>query len=175
MLVTDKVNQLATDSNLVHSWVHGTGTVATEGGAVRTPAKLIADKDLDIDAAISAAIGGEFAVVTSVADNMNHVNAVGANIVEVKAAADNLVTIAQVGSNMSKVDTVSTNMSDVNAVVTNLALIQAAPANADIAATAISFLATYIDQVVMNVTFPLDLGLIIDPVGPVNTFDLGAI
>ena len=175
MLITQKVDQLAIDSNLVHSWVHGTGTVATEGGAVRTPAKLIADKDLDIDAAISAAIGGELAVVASVADNMNHVNAVGANIVEVKTAADNLVTIASVGGSVAQINDVSANMSDVTAVVNNLALIQAAPANADIAATAISFLATYIDQVVMNVTFPLDLGLIIDPVGPVNTFDLGAI
>lgn len=51
MLLTDKVSQFTTDSNLVHAWVHGTDVVMTEGGPVRSPAKLIADKDAEINLA----------------------------------------------------------------------------------------------------------------------------
>ena len=140
MLVTDKVNQLATDSNLVHSWVHGPAdgfgsTVTTEGGVVCTPAKLIADKSVDVDNAMNAVIDGNMAKVTTVVDNIADVIAIG----------DNLVTI------------------------------QASPANAAIASEAAAYLSTYVDSVMMNITFPLDLGLIVDPVAPFNTFDLGAL
>lgn len=220
MLVTDKVNQLATDSNLVHSWAHGTETVTTEGGVVRTPAKLIADKDVEMTAAATAAINlaiaGDLAVVTSVADNISNVNAVGAKLVaiqtvvdnlipltainnklttittvkdnitqvnsvstkllEIKAAADNLTTIASVGSNIAKVQTVSNNMTDVNAVVDNLAYVQASSANAAIAAESANYVSNYVDAIVLkDMAFPLDLGLIVDPVPFANTFDLGAL
>lgn len=140
MLVTDKVNQLATDSNLVHSWAHGTETVTTEGGVVRTPAKLIADKDVEMTAAATAAINlaiaGDLAVVTSVADNI----------------------------------------SNVNAVVDNLAYVQASSANAAIAAESANYVSNYVDAIVLkDMAFPLDLGLIVDPVPFANTFDLGAL
>lgn len=51
MTLKTDVDQLAADAALVHSWAHGTGTVSTEGGALRTPAKLIADKSNEIDIA----------------------------------------------------------------------------------------------------------------------------
>lgn len=141
MLVTDKVNQLATDSNLVHSWVHGaasgaTSMVSTLGGNVRTPARLIAEKSVDIDNAIDAAIE----------------------------------------SNMSKIVTVVNNITDVIAIGDNLTTIKASPSNAAVASAAANYLATYVDAFALSsITFPLDLGLIVDPVAPFNTFDLGAL
>ena len=47
------VTQLETDSGLVHNWAHGDANtqVQTERGAVRSPAKLIADKDAEINQA----------------------------------------------------------------------------------------------------------------------------
>lgn len=49
-LKTD-IDQLAADVALAHRWAHGDGIVATEGGVVRTPSKLIADKSNEIDLA----------------------------------------------------------------------------------------------------------------------------
>jgi len=53
MLLTDKVSQLATDSDIVHAWVNGPASgisseVSTEAGLVRTPARLIADMEAAI-------------------------------------------------------------------------------------------------------------------------------
>jgi len=47
------VTQLETDSGLVHNWAHGDANtqVQTERGVVRSPAKLIADKDVEINQA----------------------------------------------------------------------------------------------------------------------------
>jgi hypothetical protein len=47
------VTQLETDSGLVHSWAHGDAAtqINTERGPVRSPAKLIADKDGEINQA----------------------------------------------------------------------------------------------------------------------------
>ena len=47
------VTQLETDSGLVHNWAHGDANaqIATERGPVRSPAKLIADKDAEINQA----------------------------------------------------------------------------------------------------------------------------
>jgi len=55
MLLTDKVAQFSTDSNIVHDWVHGPASgiesvVTTENGPVRTPARLIADQEAAISA-----------------------------------------------------------------------------------------------------------------------------
>lgn len=54
------------------------------------------------------------------------------------------------------------------------ALVAQAEYYAGSAHSAASYLSTYMDQVIMNITFPLDLGLITDPV-IYNTFDLGTI
>ena len=56
MLLTDKVSQFATDSNTVHAWVNGPASgvgssIVTDAGLVRTPAKLIADKEAEINLA----------------------------------------------------------------------------------------------------------------------------
>ena len=51
---------------------------------------------------------------------------------------------------------------------------EAATVAASHAADAAAYLDTYIDEVILNVTFPLDLGLVGDPV-IYSTFDLGAI
>ena len=50
------VTQLESDSRLVHAWAHGntSAVVTTEGGQVRSPAKLIADKDAEINATIDS-------------------------------------------------------------------------------------------------------------------------
>jgi hypothetical protein len=53
MLLPDKVSQLVADSNVVNAWVHGPSTgvgseVLTDGGLVRTPAKLIADTESEL-------------------------------------------------------------------------------------------------------------------------------
>lgn len=54
MSLTNKVAQFDADSDLVNAWVHGpasgTGsTVTTDSGALRTPAKLIDDKNIEIN------------------------------------------------------------------------------------------------------------------------------
>ena len=54
MSLTNKVAQFDADSDLVNAWVHGpasgTGsTVTTDSGALRTPAKLIADNQANFD------------------------------------------------------------------------------------------------------------------------------
>jgi hypothetical protein len=59
MSLTNKVAQFDADSDLVNAWVHGpaTGagsTITTDSGAVRTPAKLIADNEAEIQAVINA-------------------------------------------------------------------------------------------------------------------------
>jgi len=53
MSLTDKVAQFDADSNIINAWVHGPAsgagsTVSMGGVPVRTPAKLISDKDADI-------------------------------------------------------------------------------------------------------------------------------
>ena len=141
MLLTDKVSQFATDSNTVHAWVNGPASgigssVTTSAGLVRTPAKLIADKSVDVDNATNAAIAGNIVIVTTVANSIDAVD----------AAYD------------------------------NLALIQSAPANAFIASESAAYISTFVDAITLrDMAFPLDLGLIIDPVPIANTFDLGAI
>lgn len=141
MLLTDKVSQFATDSNLVHAWVNGPASgvgssVSTSAGLVRTPAKLIADKSVDVDNATNAAIAGNIVIVNTVANSIDAVD----------AAYD------------------------------NLALIQSAPANAFIASESAAYISIFVDAITLrDMAFPLDLGLIIDPVPLANTFDLGAI
>ncbi len=54
MSLTNKVAQFDADSNLVNAWVHGPAsgvgsTITTDSGTVRTPAKLIADKEDEIN------------------------------------------------------------------------------------------------------------------------------
>ena len=141
MLLTDKVSQFATDSNTVHAWVNGPASgigssVTTSAGLVRTPAKLIADKSVDVDNATNAAIAGNIVIVNTVANSIDAVD----------AAYD------------------------------NLALIQSAPANAFIASESAAYISTFVDAITLrDMAFPLDLGLIIDPVPLTNHFDLGAI
>ena len=141
MLLTDKVSQFATDSNTVHAWVNGPASgigssVSTSAGLVRTPAKLIADKSVDVDNATNAAIAG----------------------------------------NISIVNTVANSIDAVDAAYNNMAVIQASPANAFIASESAAYISTFVDAITLrDMTFPLDLGLIIDPVPLANTFDLGAI
>jgi len=72
------------------------------------------------------------------------------------------------------ITTIIANLAMINTVAQNMAYIQAAPAAAAAAQDAAAYLESYIDQVVMNVTFPLDLGLVTDPV-IYNHFDLGAL
>ncbi len=50
------VTQLETDSGLVHDWAHGDANaqINTERGPVCSPAKLIADKDDEINQAASS-------------------------------------------------------------------------------------------------------------------------
>ena len=141
MLLTDKVSQFATDSNTVHAWVNGPASgigssVSTSAGLVRTPAKLIADKSVDVDNATNAAIAGNIVIVNTVANSIDAVD----------AAYD------------------------------NLALIQSAPANAFIASESAAYISTFVDAITLrDMTFPLDLGLVTDPVPLTNHFDLGAI
>lgn len=57
MSLTNKVAQFDADSDLVNAWVHGPAsgagsTVTTESGTVRTPAKLIADNEAELQAVI---------------------------------------------------------------------------------------------------------------------------
>lgn len=75
-------------------------------------------------------------------------------------------------ANMANINTVSNNIGAVNTVSTNMSTVLAAPTNAATAKDAAAYLSSYMSQVVMNVTFPLDLGLITDPV-LYNHFDLG--
>lgn len=50
--LTDTIDEFQTDAGIVHQFVHGDATtvVQTEGGPVRSPAKLIADLDANISA-----------------------------------------------------------------------------------------------------------------------------
>lgn len=62
MSLTNKVAQFDADSDLVNAWVHGPAsgagsTVATGSGTVRTPAKLIADNEAELQAVIDLTNG----------------------------------------------------------------------------------------------------------------------
>lgn len=62
MSLTNKVAQFDADSDLVNAWVHGPAsgvgsTVTTESGTVRTPAKLIADNEAELQAVIDLTSG----------------------------------------------------------------------------------------------------------------------
>jgi len=104
-----------------------------------------------------------------------NITIVGSNITDVNTVATNITAMGTVATNIADVNVVGLNMPAVLAVIDNLVDINAAPANVEIAKDAAAYLSTYIDSVIMNVQFPLDLGLIVDPVAPYNTFDLGAI
>ena len=181
MLLPDKVSQLSNDSNTVHDWVHGPASgigssVSTSAGLVRTPAKLIADKSVDVDTATNAAIAGNISIVNTVANNIGNVNAVSAKLPEVQAVVTNLASVNTVSSNIASVNTVSGSIDAVDAAYDNLVLIQSAPANAFIAAESAAYISIFVDAITLrDMAFPLDLGLIIDPVPLANTFDLGAI
>lgn len=94
MTLETSIAQLETDIALAHNWAHGDGTavITTDGGPVRSPAKLIADLEAQIvsdaasylalciaekvladgfaaDAAVSAALSATF-------DGATHVNAI---------------------------------------------------------------------------------------------------
>lgn len=179
MLLPDKVSQLSSDSNTVHDWVHGPASgigssVVTDSGLLRTPAKLIADKSVDVDAATSLAIAGNIAIVNTVANSIGNVNLVAGKLPEVQTVVTNIPLLNAVNSNIGAVQNVANNITAVNNTYTNMAAIQASSSNASIAAAAAAYLSTYVDNVVMNVTFPLDCGLITEPV-LFNTFDLGAL
>mgnify|MGYP001193099316 CR=1 FL=1 len=181
MLLTDKVSQFATDSNTVHAWVNGPASgigssVTTSAGLVRTPAKLIADKSVDVDNATSAAIAGNISIVNTVASNIGNVNAVSAKLPEVQTVVTNLASVNTVSSNIANVNTVSGSIDAVDAAYNNMAVIQASPANAFIASESAAYISTFVDAITLrDMAFPLDLGLIVDPVPLANTFDLGAL
>ena len=61
------VSQLETDSNLVHDWAHGNSqkVIDTEGGNVRSPAKLIADKDAEINTGAQSVLSQATAAATN--------------------------------------------------------------------------------------------------------------
>lgn len=92
----------------------------------------------------------------------------GPSVAAMSTVSGALVAIQTVADDLnepvSEIETVAQNMETINAAyATSLAAI----ANAE-------YLRTYMDQVVANITFPLDLGLITDPV-LYNHFDLGAL
>lgn len=82
----------------------------------------------------------------------------------INAALNSIQTVA---NDLNGLDTIGT-------VASNIGVVQAAPANAALAQDAVTYLESYINQVIMNITFPLDLGLVADPV-IYNSFDLGAV
>lgn len=91
----------------------------------------------------------------------------GPSLGDASTLVNNMSAIVTVASDLNGADTIGT-------VASNIAAVLAAPANAAIAQDAANYLSTYISQILMNVTFPLDLGLVADPV-LYNHFDLGAL
>lgn len=145
MSLTNKVAQFDADSDLVNRWVHG-------------PAVAPGDTVL----MGSSQIRTPAKLIADVSTNAD---------VESSAAIS-----AAIGANFAILGTVASNIADVNAVVDNLALIQASPANAFIASESAAYISTFVDAITLrDMAFPLDLGLVIDPVPVANTFDLGAI
>ena len=64
--------------------------------------------------------------------------------------------------------------SRVNQLETELDAVGSTLVNVNAAADAVAYLASYIDAVIMNVQFPLDLGLVSDST-LYNHFDLGSV
>lgn len=102
-------------------------------------------------------------------------------ITDINTVATNIDTIVNssadievVANSIAAVNFVADNSNAVQLIQDNIGVIQASPANAALAAEAAAYLSTYIDSVVMNVTFPLDCGLITEPV-LYNHFDLGGL
>lgn len=181
MLLPDKVAQFAADSNKIHAWVNGPASgigssVSTTAGWVRTPAKLIADKSVDVDNATNAAIAGNIAIVNIVAGSIANVNAVGSHAAAMQVVADNLVAVDTVSDNIVNVQHVGGSIAAVDSAYANIASIQSAASNAAISAEAAAYISTFVDAITIeNMVFPLDLGLIIDPVAIADNFDLGAL
>jgi len=119
----------------------------------------------DLDSATIANINIVGGNVDRIYEVVDHIDTIIAN-------ADNINVVAQ---NIANVNFVGNNIGSVLLVKDNIAVIQQSPANAAIAADAAAYLSSYIDQILLNVTFPLDLGLVLDPAAPFNTFDLGAL
>ena len=96
-------------------------------------------------------------------------------IADKSADVDNATNVAIAG-NIAIVNTVANSIDAVDAAYDNLALIQSAPANAFIASESAAYISTFVDAITLrDMTFPLDLGLVTDPVPLTNHFDLGAI
>ena len=91
----------------------------------------------------------------------------GPTIADSTTISENLSAIVTVADDLNGPDTIGI-------VASNIAAVLATPANAALAQDAVSYLQTYITQVIMNIQFPLDLGLVADPV-LTNQFDLGAV
>jgi len=119
----------------------------------------------DLDSATIANINIVGGNIDKIYEVVDHIDVIITN-------ADNIATVAQ---NIANVNFVGSNIGAVQLIEDNIIVIQQSPVNAAYAADAAAYLSSYIDQILMNVTFPLDLGLIIDPVAPFNAFDLGAL
>lgn len=99
-----------------------------------------------------------------------------AKLIADKAADVDNATNAAIAGNIAIVNTVANSIDAVDAAYDNLALIQSAPANAFIASESAAYISTFVDAITLrDITFPLDLGLVTDPVPLTNHFDLGAI
>lgn len=92
----------------------------------------------------------------------------GPSIGDTQTLSQNMAAIVTVANDLNE------PVSEIDVVATNIAAVNSAAANAALAQDAVAFLMTYINQVIMNVQFPLDLGLVADPV-ITNAFDLGAV
>jgi len=93
---------------------------------------------------------------------------VGPSIGDTQTLSANMAAIVTVANDLNE------PVSEIDLVANNIAAVNSAAANAALAQDAVTFLMTYINQVIMNVQFPLDLGLVADPV-ITNAFDLGAV
>ena len=93
---------------------------------------------------------------------------VGPRITAVNTVAGAVAAIQTVADDLNE------PVSEIEVVANNIDLINTAYTMSAAAIDSAAYLRQYMDQIAMNVTFPLDLGLIADPV-IYNTFDLGAL